>query len=423
MEMDRRLRYEAATNLRKTENVRKALLWIAHNPKGFTRRVSEFEKTVDRMNELLMGGAIDTDKYGHLANLKPMVADLETIETPKELSSMYDDWIEKGEYEETADLIQSFFTKLNTLILTREWKLPTSLTKSPNKLATALLVEGYGLLLEHLDGSSGIAQEFVHSFKEVLVTEYPDFYILEDIIGWMAAEKDAYSPKTRTIIEKESKHKTKLQKATFRINSAFRRGNDAYDVVDELRMLPRPIAVDFNNVIADSHSRLLNPEAPAFLRALKEIGNVVIVTAAADWKYIHDFLVKHGLWTDNMVLMTSNTYEILHDSPTPKQIAVLAEYTTQLKKRGITLELETLIQSPSAKRIAPLFCKSFDLPIIDDSSIATESNPGMLGITVQYWTDNTAEEGLYLGKANKKRRPLQDAVEIVRNHYGSIAIS
>lgn len=426
MELDRRLRFEATRGLRQTNNVRDALQWISRNPEGFATRVSEFEDTIGAMNDLMLGDAIDARRYGSVAALRGFFVEGEPISTPSDLVTLYDDWREYGEYEETGRVMQSFFPKIHNIIATHQWEFPTQITDNPNKLASGLLIEGYGQLMEDLYEKPGLARKFVLGFEEVLISQRPDAAILSDVIDWMAEEKDDFSPAVKADIEEAlTEPKTELEQAVRHINRTFKRGGEAHEVIEDIRKLPRPIAVDFNNVIANNNSPLaLNPDASAFLQGLRQIGNVVIVTSASGWEAVQGFLQEHGLWSKDMVLMTAPTYEFISQwqEENPKAKELRKEFLVMAQQLGWQYEEDDLVQAPAGKAVAPIFGKPFEVPIIDDSSFATRHNPGMLGINVQAWETNEEMQRMY-ERSNQGKPTLAEAVELVRNHYSGITTS
>ncbi|MEK7106377.1 MAG: hypothetical protein AAB895_03390 [Patescibacteria group bacterium] len=201
MEIDRRLRFEAIKSLRQTQNVRDALKWISHNPEGFATRVSEFEDTIRAMNTVMLSDSIDIERYGNVAALRDLLVEFEPLKTPSDLASSDDD------HSEDKQSMQSFFPKLNELIITRQWEFPTALTDNPNKLASGLLIEGYGQLVEDLYNKPGLARKFVLGFEEVLISQNPDSVILSDVIEWMAEEKKDFSPTARDAIDIASRER------------------------------------------------------------------------------------------------------------------------------------------------------------------------------------------------------------------------
>ena len=223
----------------------------------------------------------------------------------------------------------------------------------------------------------------------------------------------------------------KLEKAIENINKVFRDGKEAYEVIYYLRMLPRPIVVDFNNVIANNIPPFaLNPYAINFLKDLRDIGNVVIVTSAIGWKWIQGFLKKHGLWSNDMVLMTAANYKFLcrdndryHDgflsqSPEEEKGEVEAErLREEFLGLGWSCEEGDLVKDITGKVVAPIFGKIFEIPIIDDNHFATEGNPGMFGIHVKAW-GKTEEEKLEISHREREGEySLTEALGIVRSYY------
>lgn len=217
--------------------------------------------------------------------------------------------------------------------------------------------------------------------------------------------------------------KIELERSVIRINSTFEKGGTAIDVLDDIRKFPRPIAVDFNYVIANNRiPLLLNPEAPAFLRELRQIGNVFIATAAqdSDRDNIREFLLEQDLWTNDIVLMTRHAYKFITDREVG---SIKAEYLrkrffARAKRLGWQYSEDDLNGTLATKVISPLFAKPFDVPLIDDFLSETKNNPGMLGIYVQAW--GRAETGIS-DSAYEERHTLAEAVNLVRNHYDSLA--
>lgn len=243
---------------------------------------------------------------------------------------------------------------------------------------------------------------------------------------WMAEEKDDFSPAVKAAIEEQLRvPETELEKAALRINRKFRKGGEAHEVLDDIRQFPKPIAVDFNNVIVNNtHPLQVNPEAKVFLEGLHEVGNVFIVTSAPGWEAVNDFLVEHGLWKPEMVLMTAPAYEFISQwqEDHPKGIELRREFVEMAKGLGWNYDEEEeddLVRAPGYKAVAPIFGKPFEVPIIDDSYYATNNNPGMFGITVQAWETDEGMQRIY-ARSNQGKPSLAEAVEIVRSHYTSI---
>ncbi len=94
---------------------------------------------------------------------------------------------------------------------------------------------------------------------------------------------------------------------------------------------------------------------------------------------------------------------------------IVEEYLQLIQNIGKQFNKNDFLDAvPARKRIAPLFAKPFDIPIVDDSRYATENNPGMLGIRVKPFDPKGV-----LGKRTSGYS-LSEALQIVRNHYSRI---
>lgn len=213
--------------------------------------------------------------------------------------------------------------------------------------------------------------------------------------------------------------KTDLEQSAYRINTTFRNGGNALDVLRDIRRFPRPIAVDFNNVIANNSAPLeLNPDAPGFLQDLRQIGNIFIATSSPDWVDMQRFLKKHNLWSNDTVLMTKPTYAFIHPrSNDPGAVRLRREFLNMAHGLGWNYTEDDL-RRPDSKVLAPIFAKPFLVPLIDDLKYETENNPGILGITVQTWEGEAQQAGFI--NYNRNLPTLSDAVNLVRNHYASL---
>lgn len=427
MEIDRRLRIEASRNFRQPENLRNALLWIGHNPEGFATRVIEFEDTISVINTRTFFEGGERPKRKNLVALKgSMAQNHQPLKHLSELITICDHLETSDYYGDIGKKIESLFPRLNDGILSRKWEFPHTIIDNPNKLASGLLIEGYGQLLEDMYDMPGLARQFVLAFEETLMLQDSESQLLQDVVGWMAEEKNEFSPVVRVRIEEELLPATEMEKAALRINKRFRSGGEAHEVLDDIRKFPKPIAVDFNNVIANNSLPLeLNPDAPMFLEELGKIGNIFIVTFASNWEVLHDFLAQHGLWKPDMVLMTAPTYEFVsswhRDHPKGKELR--REFLTIARKMGWNYKEADLIKSPANKAVALIFGKPFKIPVIDDSSAATTSNPGMFGINVRAWRSSNEADRIQLEALSEEKPTLKEAVEIVRKHYASITIA
>lgn len=450
MEIDRRLRLEATKNLRQIDNVRAGLQWIKHNPKGFRIRANEFEETLKEMNQEVFGprySALDTDWYGHVAEVKNLFQDADSeLPSIAHFMDLYDD--SKVEQTESGEFLTDYFLTYRRLIESGEWGFATSIIDDPNRLASGLLIEGYGRLIEDYYQIPGLAREFVLGFEEILYEHHTNSALLRDVLPWMVEEKGSFSPLVERGLKDEAlDQNSELLMAASKLNRVLRRGGwiadqrfiggingkviNEYGLINEIQKFPRPIVVDFNGVIASLSFPLeLNPQAPEFLAELRKIGNVFIVTGSSGgrrgnsaWEFIHDFLIQNKVWTPEMVLITAdnyipltteigNGYDLLSDLRT--------SYLQLLRGQGILCTSEDLRGRLFEKRVALIFGKPFLVPIIDDYGAAVTGNPGMLGIHVRQYTAASYED--QSGKLKEEEMgtySLMDATQIVKDHYSN----
>lgn len=185
--IERSLRFEAAKNLRGTENIRKALLWIKHNPEGLRNRINEFDLVCEDMNSLF-SSTQDNGRFGNVISLKEKLSGNKVLKLSELTGGL------KADGPIPLSTIEDTFKDIDQLTKTGEWKFPTSIIDNPNQLASALLIEGYGLLLEKHFGKKGLARVFVLSFEEVLWSNHKDFETLRDVKPWMVEEANDFSP-------------------------------------------------------------------------------------------------------------------------------------------------------------------------------------------------------------------------------------
>lgn len=185
--IERSLRFEAAKNLRGTENIRKALLWIKHNPEGLRNRIKEFDLVCEDINSLF-SSTQDSGRFGNVISLKEKLSGNKVLKLSELTGGL------KTDESVPLSTIEDAFKDIDQLTKSGEWRFPTSIIDNPNQLASALLIEGYGLLLEKHFGKKGLARVFVLSFEEVLWSNHKDFETLRDVKPWMVEEANDFSP-------------------------------------------------------------------------------------------------------------------------------------------------------------------------------------------------------------------------------------
>lgn len=205
------------------------------------------------------------------------------------------------------------------------------------------------------------------------------------------------------------------------INEHLKRGGNILEIVDKLQSIPKPIVVDFNNVLANNRYPLtVNPAAKEFIDKLSSIGNVIIATTASGWDIVHDFLENNGLWKEEMILINGGSLENA-TVPTSSLDPIITELVTKqidlIKKAGKEVQIRDFHSAVAGKKISHLFGKSFEIPIIDDNYRAVNDNPEMFGIWVELWDPETPNKEDY---EDQKRYSLGEAAKIVEDYYKQI---
>jgi hypothetical protein len=199
------------------------------------------------------------------------------------------------------------------------------------------------------------------------------------------------------------------------LNKKFSKGESPWkeDTLRELRSLRNPIVLDFNRVLVNQRRPwVANPEAKIFLNDLVNLGTVLVITNNfGDWDLRHRSLKGLNLWHKGMILMTLENCSLTRQTAEEKE--------RRSKEIDTFMKLRNFPQSDwsynKGKRVAPLFMKNYDIPIIDDDEDSVVlNNPGMLGIKVQDFT--TDGKKLIHGI---KGISLEEALRIVKKHYNS----
>ncbi|MBI2430713.1 MAG: hypothetical protein HYV39_01715 [Candidatus Levybacteria bacterium] len=200
----RKLRYEATMHLRGNENIRRALRFFSVREEGFAMRVGEFENVCQRLGSLIEGeDIIDPMIYKNVSKLKSMVGSREAPKTLIESIEKCEGLREAGEYGET-DRIANALSLTNQKISSGEWPFVQQITDDPNKLASAVLIEGFGIYTEKLMNEpeqSGMERTVVLALEEVLLENYPNSALLQDVVGFMKEEKADFGEGTQARLE------------------------------------------------------------------------------------------------------------------------------------------------------------------------------------------------------------------------------
>lgn len=188
----RRLRYEATVHLRKDPSIGEALRFFSVNQAEFAQRVGEFENVCMDLSSLIEEqDDINPLLYQNVVKLKGMLG---SYGPPRSLVASIDiceELREEGDYVETSNMANAF-DAMKEKIASGEWGFVRQISDDRGKLASALLIEGYGVYTEkimHEPEDSGVARAVVLAFEEVLLVNYPDSALLKDVVGFMREEK------------------------------------------------------------------------------------------------------------------------------------------------------------------------------------------------------------------------------------------
>lgn len=311
MEIAHALRYETTRNLRSNSIVRECLVWAHGNQAALQERIDYVSKVSQQIGELLDRSIVPQYRGGR-TYIYPSIRDLHTaIEfgtmeiPPHSLNEAY----EAANQEDDLDYAEAVKRETGKTFKTLEHNLGTTnadtvkrLAATPQVLATYLLVQGISTFAqEYYNYPEATTEIYRDTLFRVAAEIFPSNESFNDFISILRAEESVG-----------------LAGTTRFLNKALKLGVPMYKLVPYMQEFPRPIAVDYNNVIVNnSEPEELNPEAPSFLRALEEIGNVFIVTSHQNREAVQSCLEKYNLWSDNIVLMAFENYRFLLDGRNP----------------------------------------------------------------------------------------------------------
>lgn len=191
-EPDRLLRLQSAISLRRHEGIKKALNWFRDNPNELKQRIDEFDSVLLTLRDRMTHFGIDWSKYQHADKLLDAIGENDLPPTLRVVS----DLVANNQGKGLIQTIQSTFAKVDDLLST-DWAWAGSL--DPQRTASGLLIEGFGLMMEDNMGVPGLRRIFVEAFEEELILNHKDSPLLKDVIGWMQEEKAGFSP----VVQKE----------------------------------------------------------------------------------------------------------------------------------------------------------------------------------------------------------------------------
>ncbi len=177
----------------------------------FKQQLTSFEIVRDRFQSLIKGQEqVDPNYYGGVPRLKiallPLSDKIPDIGPLPSLARLIS--LERG-MQKTDDpnelglssVASKIFTTIAGLIDSGEWGYVKNL-RYPGHIIAALLIEGYGLMLEHYYGVEGMRHNFVIGFEEILWNEQRSLKeTVRNVLPWMIEERSDFSQEVHEDLE------------------------------------------------------------------------------------------------------------------------------------------------------------------------------------------------------------------------------
>lgn len=196
---DRHLRLLAARTMRHEPKIREVLQFLRQEPSVLGKRGFEFDCALIILRGLLF-----------VPNFREPLENSQNVQALSELgidNRVYGNTIsflsasdqenlgkEKSETDEQVDhAAESTFEIIAGLIQSGEWGYINTIEEA-GVVVSALLIEGWGLFLEHLTDIEGVRSIFVRALEEVLGSEFPDSSLWQEVKPWVIEERELFSP-------------------------------------------------------------------------------------------------------------------------------------------------------------------------------------------------------------------------------------
>lgn len=203
------------------------------------------------------------------------------------------------------------------------------------------------------------------------------------------------------------------------LNCSFERGGFAFDYLDYIRELPYPIIMDVEGTLI-SHRSLkgsaVKPEAQDALRTLASAGSIFFVSKCRYRDWLNRELMQHGLFQTGAVLMAEENWVI---NSSGKQTSAYPEIEKFARRLGMLTETALLYYMVQNKRLAPLFMRTYDVPLIDDDNHVTRENLGLRVYRVDHLIYDP-EKQKPLVESNKGVISLTEAAADIERYYQDI---
>lgn len=192
---------ETVVGVRGSANIKVANDYFWRNREGLTSRVREFETATSTLSTYLnKRPVLDSNLYKNVVELR------DVWERGQDLASFTEEFAiceaVRQDDPEQAVVVEAAWREIRQNILSDEQEFVRS-TSDPGKLASVLLIEGYGFYIQRVYAPfrPDLARTLVLSLEEILLITQPESQILKDVIGWMKQEKDEFGPKIVKLLE------------------------------------------------------------------------------------------------------------------------------------------------------------------------------------------------------------------------------
>ena len=197
------MRWGLRKNKEANKELSDSLGWFASEKGEKDERAGDFEFVNQRLNELMENPENLPPQFRDIALLGQDLKGRRIPSLEESRRMFYND-------KKIAKIVTSTIEK--AVLEYPSWAKVNPEYPSLGTPASGTLIEGFGAFLGSLvmennnndDQRAQISRHYVLAFEEVLLTERPNSPLLNDVIGWMKEEVDAFPEEIKPIIRQKS---------------------------------------------------------------------------------------------------------------------------------------------------------------------------------------------------------------------------
>ncbi len=164
------------------DNIHQALDFFEDNRRPLRQRLHQFDMTIASLQAVMVPGALDPQEMADYHANASRLAQMTNPSTVRSLQQIDQDL--RQDVDGTLYLpVHQAFRQIDARARHR-WTF-TKTEKDPGKLASGLLIEGYGVYLGAITDKPEVERPFVLAFEECLFRFHSDTDLLQDILPWM----------------------------------------------------------------------------------------------------------------------------------------------------------------------------------------------------------------------------------------------